>query len=277
MALNVIASILEGVLGENGVNNVQDITSKFKDAMTDCGIRIDEWRDAYYRERIPKPMNNTSMMTQLKNLEIEVLQLRNSAWRDGGDRRARTLAGFDISSKNGHTILVPKTRNAQLMLANSVFDIKLRNNQSDIIDDLIKKNDELVKKMEEMQMRNYTETESNTSMFEQLKEAKNKAAELTALLERCESENLKLAKQIKFNEENAEDRIELINAHHMKEVSLLRKEIERMAIHTAQLADYNDLLEAQHDRNMRIIRGLAKKVNLDVEESDDDLQTDTPV
>nr|WLD25320.1 NSP3 [Rotavirus B] len=273
MALNVIVSVLENVLNELNVDKSDVITGKFKDALDDCGIRVDDWRDTFYNERIPKPMSSTSMAIQLKNFELEVLQLRNKAWLEGADRKARLFSSFDISSKNGHTVLTPKTRNAQMLLANSVADLKIRNGQSEVIDDLIKKNEELKKQLD--QFTAVTENPRELQITYHVEAANAKMTELSDLLKVCQNECLKLQKRLVFQEEQTEDRLAAVNAHHAEETKILKREIERLNAVNACVTDYNDMLEKQHERNLKIIRGLALKANLLVENSDDEVEVDS--
>nr|ASN74341.1 nonstructural protein 3 [Rotavirus B] len=272
MALNVIVSVLENVLNELNVEKSKVIAGKFKEALDDCGIRVDDWRDAFYNERIPRPMSSTSMAMQLRNFELEVLQLRNKAWLEGADRKTRTFSSFDISSKNGHTVLVPKTRNAQMMLANSVADLKIRNGQSEVIDDLIKKNEELKEKLD--RFTTAVESPRELQITYQIEAVNAKMVELSDLLKVCQNECVKLQKRLTFQEEQTEDRIAAINAHHIEETKIFRREIDRLTAVNAHINDYNDMLEKRHERNLRIIRGLALRANLLVEDSDDEVEVD---
>lgn len=275
MALNVVVSVLEGVLSKFQIDNKKEISNEFKLALEDCGIKLDDWRDAYYQERIPRPMSSTSMAIQLKNFEIEVLQLRNKAWNEGADRRERLMSSFDISNKKGHTILVPKTRNAQLVLANSVSDIRLSNNHSDVIDDLIKRNDELTKEIDELKNVQISTLESGElNMSYQLQAVSAKVTELSDLLKVCENECVKLQKRLVFQEEDFEDRITAINSHYEEEKKILKKEIDRLNMYSKSMIEYNNFLEKQHERNTKIISGLAARANLLVDDSDSDIETD---
>lgn len=275
MALNVIVSVLEGVLSKFQVDNTREILSEFKLALEDCGIRIDDWRDAYYRERIPKSMSSTSMAIQLKNFETEVLQLRNKAWNEGVDRKERLMSSFEISNKKGHTVLVPKTRNAQLVLANSVSDLRLSNNHSDVIDDLIRRNDELTREIEELKNIQISTLESGElNISYQLQAVSAKVTELSDLLKVCENECIKLRKRLAFQEEDFEDRITAINTHHEEEKKILKREISRLNTYSKGMTEYNNFLEKQHERNIKIISGLAAKANLLVDNSDSDVEID---
>nr|AUG44893.1 non-structural protein 3 [Rotavirus B] len=275
MALNVIVSILEGVLNKFQVDNMKEISNEFKLALEDCGVRINDWRDAYYRERIPKPMSSTSMAIQLKNFENEVLQLRNKAWNEGADRKERLMSSFEISSKKGHTILVPKTRNARLVLANSVSDFRLSNDHSDVIDDLIKRNDELTREIDELKNNQISTLESGELKISyQLQAVSAKVTELSDLLKVCESECVKLQKRLVFQEEDFEDRITAINTHHEEEKKILRREIDRLNTYSKGITEYTDFLEKQHERNTKIISGLAARANLLVDDSDSDIEID---
>lgn len=275
MALNVIVSVLEGVLQKFQVDDTNGISNEFKSALEDCGIKIDDWRDAYYRERIPKPMSSTSMAIQLKNFETEILQLRNKAWNEGADRKERLMSSFDISSKKGHTILVPKTRNAQLVLANSVSDLRLSNNHSDVIDDLIKRNDELTKEIDELKNIQISTLESGElNISYQLQAVSAKVTELSDLLKVCENECIKLQKRLTFQEEDFEDRITAINSHHEEEKKILKREINRLNTYSKGVTEYNNFLEKQHEKNIKIISGLAARANLLVDDSDSDIETD---
>ncbi|AKE33176.1 non-structural protein 3 [Rotavirus B] len=275
MALNVVVSVLGSVLDKFQIDNSKEIIDEFKSALEDCGIKIDEWRDAYYQERIPKPMSSTSMAIQLKNFEVEVLQLRNRAWNEGAGRKERLMSSFEISSKKGHTVLVPKTRNAQLVLANSVSDFRLSNNHSDVIDDLIKRNDELTKQIEELKCNQISSLESGDfNMPYQLQVVSAKVNELSDLLKVCEGECLKLQKRLAFQEEETEDRIAAINTHHEEEKKILKREINRLNTFSKGMLEYNNFLETQHERNVKIISGLAARANLLVDDSHSDVEAD---
>lgn len=273
MALNVIVSVLENVLNELHIDNPNEVTGKFKEALNDCGIKVNDWRDAFYKERVPKPMSSTSMAIQLKNFELEVLQLRSKAWLDGADRKTRLFSSFDVSSKNGHTVLIPKTRNAQLLLANSVADLKIKNGTSEVIDDLIKENEKLKRQLDQFTMA--AENPRELQITYQVEAANAKMTELSDLLKVCQNECVKLQKRLAFQEEQTEDRIAAVNAHHVEEIKVMRKEIERLNAVNACVSDYNDVLEKQHERNLKIIRGLAKRANLFVDDSDDEVEVDT--
>nr|AUG44874.1 non-structural protein 3 [Rotavirus B]AUG44875.1 non-structural protein 3 [Rotavirus B]AUG44876.1 non-structural protein 3 [Rotavirus B]AUG44878.1 non-structural protein 3 [Rotavirus B]AUG44879.1 non-structural protein 3 [Rotavirus B] len=272
MALNVIVSVLESVLHKLHIEKFNEVTAEFKEALHDCGIRVDDWRDAFYNERIPKPMSSTSMAIQLKNFELEVLQLRNKAWLEGADRKSRLFSSFDISSKNGHTVLMPKTRNAQLMLANSVADLKIRNGSSEIIDDLIKKNEELTRQLS--QFTAATENPRELQITYKIEAANAKLTELSDLLKVCQNECIKLQKRLAFQEEQTEDRLTAVNAHHAEEKEIMRREIERLNTVNVCMNEYNNVLEKQHARNLKIIRGLAIRANLLVDDSDEEVETD---
>nr|AUG44877.1 non-structural protein 3 [Rotavirus B] len=272
MALNVIVSVLESVLHKLHIEKFNEVTAEFKEALHDCGIRVDDWRDAFYNERIPKPMSSTSMAIQLKNFELEVLQLRNKAWLEGADRKSRLFSSFDISSKNGHTVLMPKTRNAQLMLANSVADLKIRNGSSEIIDDLIKKNEELTRQLSQFMAA--TENPRELQITYKIEAANAKLTELSDLLKVCQNECIKLQKRLAFQEEQTEDRLTAVNAHHAEEKEIMRREIERLNTVNVCMNEYNNVLEKQHARNLKIIRGLAIRANLLVDDSDEEVETD---
>lgn len=111
----------------------------FMEKMNDVGIDIDAWKQAFDNARLPKRMAKSTLAIQNANLEKEVARLRAKEHRHGYDKNKRTLASFDVDKKNGNTVLVPKTRLAEIVLLNSTQDLKLSAPPSDYIEELEKK------------------------------------------------------------------------------------------------------------------------------------------
>lgn len=280
MALNALASILETVLAECNTPDIARIMNRFEDALYDCGMRVEDWRDAYYKERLPKRMTSTTMSTQLMNLEIENLHLRNKAWAEGADRKFRLMSSFDLSTKNGHTILVPKTRNAEIILANSSSELKLSDHPSQAVDRLVQKNHELTEKI--IQLESVKQDSNSTvilckaieDMSEKLKSVEKEASNFEKLLLECDRSNTRLKKQLQICEEETTDRLAAVNAHHKEEIEIMKREIYRLQMLNAQLSDRNLILEEQHGHHLDIIRGLAARAGLVADEVDSGIETE---
>nr|AHZ32874.1 non-structural protein 3 [Rotavirus G] len=111
----------------------------FMEKMNDVGIDIDAWKQAFDNARLPRRMTKSTLAIQNANLEKEIAKLRAKEHRNGYDRNKRTLASFDVDKKNGNTVLVPKTRLAEIVLLNSTQDLKLSAPPSDYIEELERK------------------------------------------------------------------------------------------------------------------------------------------
>lgn len=280
MALNALASILETVLTECNTPDIVRVMNRFEDALYDCGMKIEDWRDAYYNERLPKRMTSTTMSTQLMNLEIENLHLRNKAWAEGADRKFRLMSSFDLSTKDGHTILVPKTRNAEIILANSSSELKLSDHPSQAVDRLVQKNHELTERVAQLESagQNNNSTiilcKAVEDMSEKLKTAEKEASDLGKLLQECDRSNARLKRQLQLCEEETTDRLAAVNAHHKEEVEIMKREIYRLQMLNAQLNDRNLVLEEQHGHHLDMIRGLAARAGLVADEVDSGVETE---
>lgn len=280
MALNALASILETVLVECNVPDVARVMNRFEDALYDCGMKLEDWRDAYYKERLPKRMTSTTMSTQLMNMEIENLHLRNKAWAEGADKKFRLMSSFEMSTKNGHTILVPKTRNAEIILANSSSELKLSDHPSEAVDKLIMKNHELTEEINQLKSA-ARGTNSTTilckaveDMSEKLRKAEKESSDLKKLLCECDRSNAKLKRQLEICEEETTDRLAAVNAHHKEEVDIMKREIYRLQMLNAQLNDRNTALEEQQEHHLGMIRGLANRAGLVADEVDSGHETE---
>nr|BAW98436.1 NSP3 [Bovine group B rotavirus] len=294
MALNAVASILGSVLYKHEIDDQLKIIEDFIHAMKDCGMMLDNWRDAYYKLRIPKPMTGTTMAIQLKNMETEVLRLRHESWKNGETMKDRLLQSFDVGKKNGYTILLPKTRNAEVVLLNSTVDMKLNPFPSDVIDDLIKKNSELENSIKAIQ------DEANTK----IKYQEELIEERDRIMSGMNQQITMLKKKIIFLQEDHKERLELINQHHEEEKKIYKREISELRLENgtlnltistlnkqfdnmsldhmkdiqvliehvsdveercAKLSSENVVLREEQDEHIRLIKGLADKANLQVD------------
>lgn len=273
MALDALASILETVLHNCGISEISRVVTSFEEALDDCGMRIDDWRDAYYRERLPKRMTSTTMASQLMNFEIENLQLRNKAWAEGADQKFRLLSSFELGKKNGHTIMIPKTRNAELILVNSTSDLKLDPFPSEAVDRIAEENDRLRKQLEtlrEQQSSRSTQIlcEALENMSDRMKLVEKENSTLNKLLIDCDKSNQRLKRQLQICEEETTDRLAAVNSHHKEEVSIMKREIYRLQMETTAQREQIESLEKELDDGNRIIRGLASRAGLVVDEAD---------
>lgn len=295
MALNAVVSILGSVLTKNKIDNQLEIIEDFIQAMNDTGMRIEEWREAYYNLKLPRKMTGTTMAIQLKNLETEVLMLRNESWSKGESKNDRLFKSFDVGKKDGYTVLIPKTRTAEVVLKNSTMDIKLNPFPSDVVDDLIKKNSQL-----ELELKHTKDMlDGELGYQNELLEEKGKVIAMLQQdleLERKKNEIIK---------EEHKDVIDAINRHHTEEKSIYTREIATLHSTTNQLslsltmlnsqfdcmsldhkkdievlvnhisdvekrcsdlAAENNLLKEEHDEHIQLIKGLAMKANLEIDE-----------
>nr|QXV87666.1 non-structural protein 3 [Rotavirus B] len=294
MALNAVASILGSVLSKHEIDDQLKIIEDFIHAMKDCGMMLDNWRDAYYKLRIPKQMTGTTMAIQLKNMETEVLRLRHESWKNGETMKDRLLQSFDVGKKNGYTVLLPKTRNAEVVLLNSTVDMKLNPFPSDVVDDLIKKNSELENSIKTIQ----EETSAKIRYQEELIEERDR------IMSEMNQQITMLKKKITFLRENHKERLELINQHHEEEKKIYKREISELRLENgtlnltistlnkqfdnmsldhmkdiqvliehvsdveercAKLSNENVVLREEQDEHIRLIKGLADKANLQVD------------
>nr|Q5K037.1 RecName: Full=Non-structural protein 3; Short=NSP3; AltName: Full=NCVP4; AltName: Full=Non-structural RNA-binding protein 34; Short=NS34 [Human rotavirus B]CAI30288.1 nonstructural protein 3 [Human rotavirus B] len=278
MALDALASILETVLRNCGINEISRVTTKFEEALDDCGMKVDDWREAYYKERFPKRMTATTMASQIMNFEIENLQLRNKAWAEGADRKFRLLSSFEIGNKDGHTILVPKTRNAEILLANSTSDLKLSSFPSEAVAKLAEENEKMRKQIEhlrEQQTSKSTATlcEALENMTERMKLIEREKETVRRMFLECDKTNQRLRKQIQICEEEATDRLVLVNSHHREEILIMKREIYRLQMENVTLKEQIDSIEQELDHSNRIVRGLANRAGLVVDEVDSGNET----
>nr|AXF38054.1 NSP3 [Rotavirus G] len=115
----------------------------FMEKMNDAGINVDAWKQAYDGNRLPRRMTKSTLAIQNSNLEKEIVMLRTKEHRKGYDKNKRTLANFDVEKKDGNTVLIPKTRLAEIILLNSSHDLKLSAPPSDYIEHLEDENSKL--------------------------------------------------------------------------------------------------------------------------------------
>lgn len=279
MALDALSSILETVLRDCGINEISRVINRFEEALNDCGMRVEEWREAYYKERFPKRMTSTTMASQIRNLEIENLQLRNRAWAEGADLKFRLLSSFEIGRKGENTVLLPKTRNAEIVLMNSTSDLKLDSYPSEAVDKLVEENHELHQQLEknrEQGSSNSTQIlcEALENMSERVKLIEKEKETMNKLLLECDKSNQRLKRQLEICEENTTDRLAAVNSHHKEEVSIMRREIYRLQMENASQREQIGSLERELDDRNRIIRGLAHRAGLLVDETDSGCEAD---
>lgn len=122
---SLIADSVKKAASLLGINWEDELAAAVLDVMKDNGVDVDAWRDCFYEHRFPRSMTATTMAIQIKNLEQEVKMLRSEAYIKGFDRTKRTLASFDLEFVNGRTTLKPKTRLAEIIIANTKGDLKL--------------------------------------------------------------------------------------------------------------------------------------------------------
>lgn len=279
MALDALSSILETVLRDCGVNEISRVISRFEEALNDCGMRIEEWREAYYKERFPKRMTSTTMASQLQNFEIENLQLRNRAWAEGADHKFRLLASFEVGKKGENTVLLPKTRNAEIVLLNSTSDLKLDSYPSEAVDKIIEENHRLHQQVKQSKGRDTSNStqilcEALENMSDRVKLIEKEKETLNKLLLECDKSNQKLKRQLEICEENTTDRLAAVNSHHKEEISIMRREIYRLQMENTSQREQIESLERELDDGNRIIRGLAHRAGLLVDETDSGCEAD---
>lgn len=279
MALDALSSILETVLRDCGVNEISRVINRFEEALNDCGMRIEEWREAYYKERFPKRMTSTTMASQLQNFEIENLQLRNRAWAEGADHKFRLLASFEVGKKGENTVLLPKTRNAEIVLLNSTSDLKLDSYPSEAVNKIIEENHRLhqqIKQSKEQDTSNSTQIlcEALENMSDRVKLIEKEKETMNKLLLECDKSNQRLKRQLEICEENTTDRLAAVNSHHKEEISIMRREIYRLQMENTSQREQIESLERELDDGNRIIRGLAHRAGLLVDETDSGCEAD---
>lgn len=279
MALDALSSILETVLHDCGINDISRVINRFEEALNDCSMRIEEWREAYYKERFPKRMTSTTMASQLQNFEIENLQLRNRAWAEGADRKFRLLASFEVGKKGENTVLLPKNRNAEIVLLNSTSDLKLDSYPSEAVDKIIEENHRLnqqLKQSKEQDTSNSTQIlcEALETMSDRVKLIEKEKETMNKLLLECDKSNQKLKRQLEICEENTTDRLAAVNSHHKEEISIMRREIYRLQMENTSQREQIESLERELDDGNRIIRGLAHRAGLLVDETDSGCEAD---
>lgn len=279
MALDALSSILETVLRDCGISEISRVVNRFEEALNDCGMRVEEWREAYYKERFPKRMTSTTMASQIQNLEIENLQLRNRAWAEGADRKFRLLSSFEIGRKGENTVLLPKTRNAEIVLLNSTSDLKLDSYPSKAIDRIVEENHKLHQQLEktrEQGSSNSTQIlcEALENMSERVKLIEKEKDTMNKLLLECDKSNQRLKRQLEICEENTTDRLAAVNSHHKEEISIMRREIYRLQMENISQREQIESLERELDDGNRIIRGLAHRAGLLVDDTDSGCEAD---
>lgn len=279
MALDALSSILETVLRDCGINEISRVVNRFEEALNDCGMRVEEWREAYYKERFPKRMTSTTMASQIQNLEIENLQLRNRAWAEGADRKFRLLSSFEIGRKGENTVLLPKTRNAEIVLLNSTSDLKLDSYPSEAVDKIVEKNHQLHQQLEKIREQGSSNStrilcEALENMSERVKLIEKEKDTMNKLLLECDKSNQRLKRQLEICEENTTDRLAAVNSHHKEEISIMRREVYRLQMENTSQREQIESLERELDDGNRLIRGLAHRAGLLVDDTDSGCDAD---
>nr|ALX72691.2 NSP3 [Porcine rotavirus H] len=120
LVCDALATLTRNVYGDN--EESAKFCRMFRTMITDSGLyqNINNWRNAFYKERMPKRMSHSTVSIQIQNLEREILKIREEGFCNGWDRKKRTLSAFDIGeNKDGHTILIPTTHLSKIILENS--------------------------------------------------------------------------------------------------------------------------------------------------------------
>nr|BBC18353.1 Nonstructural protein 3 [Porcine rotavirus H] len=120
LVCDALATLTRNVYGDN--EESAKFCRMFRTMITDSGLyqNINNWRNAFYKERMPKRMSYSTVSIQIQNLEREILKIREEGFCSGWDRKKRTLNAFDIGeNKDGHTILIPTTQLSKIILQNS--------------------------------------------------------------------------------------------------------------------------------------------------------------
>nr|AKA63282.1 NSP3 [Rotavirus I] len=110
----LVISALSGILSNEQLARVQDV-------MNDTGVTetLNKYEEAYNGKWFPVG-THFSTKCKIKNLECDMVKLRSMLFDRGINREQRALRDFSIEkNKLGHTILVPKTKLAELMIANT--------------------------------------------------------------------------------------------------------------------------------------------------------------
>nr|WBV74443.1 NSP3 [Bat RVJ-like rotavirus BtSY3] len=120
LVISLVRETLDNMLGNE--ETINSLIHDLKTRMLDTGLyeNVNNWRDCFYKKRIPKEMTATTVNIQIKNLEDEVIRLRSNAYSDGYDREIRTLSQFKVEKNGrGQTILTPTSELTKIILANS--------------------------------------------------------------------------------------------------------------------------------------------------------------
>nr|AYH64827.1 NSP3 [Rotavirus I] len=110
----LVFNALSGILSEEQLAKVQDV-------MHDSGVseQLNKYRKAYEQEWFPTGTYSSTKF-RMYNLEKEVVKLRGMLYANGLGKRERALNDFDVGTdERGHTILLPKTKLAELMITNT--------------------------------------------------------------------------------------------------------------------------------------------------------------
>nr|AQX34668.1 NSP3 [Rotavirus I] len=110
----LVFNALSGILSEEQLAKVQDVVYD-----SGVGEQLDKYRKAYEQEWFPTGTYSSTKF-RMYNLEKEVVKLRGMLYANGLGKRERALNDFDVGTdERGHTILLPKTRLAELIIANT--------------------------------------------------------------------------------------------------------------------------------------------------------------
>ncbi|ASV45162.1 non-structural protein 3 [Rotavirus G] len=296
---SLIADIVSRAAEKFGVNG-EEMSAVVVDMMSDSGISIDEWREAYYEKRFPKKMTASTMAFQIKNLETEVKSLRIRAYEEGYNREKRTLSSFGIRQEDGKTVLEPKTRLAEIILQNTKGNLKLsgipkQQYEQNLIDletmrrentDLIIMNSGLRAAIKDLEEKNTALATRNMTLEHDMEQTEIQMQEKIDHLEERLAE-LKPEQELKKEITQLEVRLHDAEKAMEQELDKVRREVRgqanremmelRIELRTArrQLQERVDVFEDMEERiveledeNRRLeqmVRGLAERANLEVE------------
>uniref|UniRef100_Q0H8C1 Non-structural protein 3 n=1 Tax=Rotavirus X (isolate RVX/Human/Bangladesh/NADRV-B219/2002/GXP[X]) TaxID=348136 RepID=NSP3_ROTB2 len=120
LVCDALATLTRNTYGNN--DESAKFCRMFRAMIRDSGLysNIENWRAAFYRDRLPKRMSHSTVSIQLDNLEREVLKIRAEGFCQGYTRKERTLNAFDLGDDGkGNTIIKPTTHLSSIILQNS--------------------------------------------------------------------------------------------------------------------------------------------------------------
>nr|QQD36995.1 NSP3 [Pacific black duck rotavirus G] len=259
---SLIADSVKKAASLLGINWENELAAAVLDVMKDSGIDVDAWRNSFYEYRFPKSMTATTMAMQIRNLEQEVKMLRSEAYVKGFDRAKRTLASFDLEFINGRTMLKPKTRLAEIIIANTKGDLKLSGIPHAEFEQTLVELEEKKSEIEKLKQKNdELQVESEKEVFNlkiKMMELKDQLKTTEKELEDMKIHNNTLEHDLEQNAIHYEEQIHdlLAQVVKLKDESQLQKEI---VILEKRLSDVdNAMAEAIENAEKKI------KANYDV-------------